>query len=121
MSLMMSLASIVVLLGSVVGIFAFKAALTRDGASTGALMLPSFLNALQITIFGVLYKSLAEVMTEFENHRTVLEHNSELFKKLTFFYFINNYGTLFYIAFIKVCSRAFGGVHVFLLHQQLTT
>ena len=44
-----------------------------------------------------MYKKLAAVMTDFENHRTVLEHNSELFKKLTFFYAVNNYATLFYV------------------------
>ena len=100
-SLMMSLAAILVLLGTMFGIFAYKSALARSGASEGALMVPSFLNAFQILVFGIVYKSLAEVMTEFENHRTVHEHHTELFKKLAFFYFINNYTALFYIAFIK--------------------
>lgn len=41
-------------------------------------------------------------MTEFENHKTLLEHNSALFKRLTSFYFVNYYTTFFYIAFVKV-------------------
>jgi hypothetical protein len=42
---MMSLAAILVLLGTMFGIFAYKYALARSGASEGALMVPSFLNA----------------------------------------------------------------------------
>jgi len=51
----------------------------------------------KVSVYGAIYKKLASVMTEYENHRTVLEHNSELFKKLTFFYAVNNYATLFYV------------------------
>lgn len=40
-------------------------------------------------------------MTSYENHKTVGAHNSALFQKLTSFYFINNYATLFYIAFAQ--------------------
>ena len=41
------------------------------------------------------------LLTDFENHKTLEEHNSALFSKLTVFYFVNNYMTLFYIAFAK--------------------
>jgi hypothetical protein len=35
-------------------------------------------------------------MTDYENHKTIAEHNSALFSKLTSFYFINYYASLFY-------------------------
>jgi len=53
-------------------------------------------------VYGLIYRKIAEVLTEFENHKTTLAHNSNLFRKLTAFYFVNNFGTLIYIAFIKV-------------------
>jgi anoctamin-10 len=112
-SLMASATAIVVMLGTVLSIFIYKAILTTSGASSGELLIPAVLNSFQMTVFGLLYKHLAEFMTEFENHRTLAEHNSELFKKLTFFYFINYYASLFYIAFVKVtvegCLEAVSG------------
>lgn len=105
--------AIVVMLGTVLSIFIYKAILTTSGATGFTLLVPALLNSVQMTIFGLLYKQLASVMTEFENHRSLAEHNSELFKKLTFFYFINYYASLFYIAFIKVsvegCLEAMSG------------
>ena len=91
----------VVLLLTVVAIFTYKASLKDRGASTFELLIPAILNAIQVAIYGGIYKKVAAILTDFENHRTVLEHNSELFKKLTFFYAVNNYATLIYIAFLK--------------------
>lgn len=45
--------------------------LTNDGASAGLLLLPSLLNAVQITVFGEVYKKVADWLTDFENHKTV--------------------------------------------------
>ncbi len=53
---------------------------------------------------------VAEMLTTRENYKTVAEHNSELFKKTSFFFFINSYNTLFYIAFLKV--QFFNRMHV---------
>ena len=44
---------------------------------------------------------VAEAMTQYENHKTTKEHNSALFSKLALVYFMNNYSSLFYIAFVK--------------------
>jgi hypothetical protein len=51
--------------------------------------------------FAVIYGKVAEFLTEFENHKTILEFNSALFRKLTFCYFVSNFAAPFYIAFIK--------------------
>lgn len=55
-------------------------------------------------MYGLVYRKIAEILTEFENHKTTLAHNSNLFRKLTAFYFVNNFGTLIYIAFVKVAN-----------------
>jgi hypothetical protein len=65
------------------------------------LLLPALLNAVQIVVFGIMYKSIAQVLTNYENYKTMNDHNSALFKKLCGFYVINYYATLFYIAFVK--------------------
>eukprot|EP00615_Pteridomonas_danica_P004290 CAMPEP_0114374788 /NCGR_PEP_ID=MMETSP0101-20121206/35870_1 /TAXON_ID=38822 ORGANISM="Pteridomonas danica, Strain PT" /NCGR_SAMPLE_ID=MMETSP0101 /ASSEMBLY_ACC=CAM_ASM_000211 /LENGTH=830 /DNA_ID=CAMNT_0001528687 /DNA_START=1 /DNA_END=2493 /DNA_ORIENTATION=- len=113
LSLGASATFIVVLLGTVLSIFIYKAILTASGATGGMLLVPALLNSFQMTVFGFLYKSVAERLTEFENHRSLAQHNSELFKKLTFFYFINYYASLFYIAFVKIsvegCLEALSG------------
>jgi len=86
-SLVASAVMIIVLLSTVAIIFAYKAVLTRDPTTNRAILLiPPLLNAAQITVFGVVYQKVAEVLTDFENHKTVQDHNSALFKKLTFFY-----------------------------------
>jgi len=53
----------------------------------------------------MMYRKIADKLTEFENHKTTLAHNSNLFRKLTAFYFVNNFGTLIYIAFVKVPNQ----------------
>lgn len=89
------------LLGTITAIFAYKAILARSGASSTMLLLPAALNAVQISVFGMLYKVIGVKLTDHENHRTIMAHNSALFAKLSVFYFVNNFATLFYIAFIK--------------------
>jgi len=96
-SVLVSLTMLVVLLGCVVSLFAYKAILASDpDTPSWVLMVPSFLNAVQVTVFSTVYKKIAHILTNFENHKTVVEHNSALFTKLTLFYFVNNYATLFF-------------------------
>jgi hypothetical protein len=64
-------AMIFLLLVTTTLIFTWKAMLTNDGASAGLLLLPSLLNAVQITVFGEVYKKVADWLTDFENHKTV--------------------------------------------------
>jgi hypothetical protein len=100
-SFVLSTSMIGVLVIAVASIFLYKSILVRTNSSRSMLLLPALLNAVQITIFGIIYEKVATFMTHYENHKTVTDHNSELFKKLTLFYFVNNYATLFYIAFVK--------------------
>jgi len=100
-SIMTILTCTVVLFATVVSIFTYRAALQRRGASDIMMLIPAFINSIQIIVFGIIYQRIAVWMTNYENHRSQLEHNSSLFTKLTSFYFINYFASLFYIAFIK--------------------
>lgn len=87
--------SLTLLLAGVIGLIFFYR------AASGDPILPPLLNAVQITIFGIVYGKVAEALTEFENHKTILDFNSALFRKLVFCYFVSNFAAPFYIAFIK--------------------
>eukprot|EP00656_Telonema_subtile_P045911 TRINITY_DN5218_c0_g1_i15.p1 TRINITY_DN5218_c0_g1~~TRINITY_DN5218_c0_g1_i15.p1 ORF type:complete len:815 (-),score=268.51 TRINITY_DN5218_c0_g1_i15:1544-3988(-) len=58
-------------------------------------------NGLSIQILNFIFNFVAKKLTDMENHRTQQEHENSLIAKLFGFQFVNNYGTLFYIAFVK--------------------
>ncbi|DAZ98242.1 TPA: hypothetical protein N0F65_011710 [Lagenidium giganteum] len=61
----------------------------------------SGVNAVQILIFNVIYRGVARVLNEWENHRTDREYENHLVLKVFLFQFCNSFASLFYIAFIK--------------------
>ena len=95
LSLLFSCTIGLLLLATMTSIFFYKALLTEEadekdddddgGSSSGdggnagkqdlALLLPALLNAVQIVVFGVLYKSVAQRLTEYENYKTMADHN----------------------------------------------
>ena len=60
----------------------------------------SVLNTIQIAVFKFLYQIVATWLNDFENHRTVSEHEDSMITKLTIFAFFNTYISFFYIAFV---------------------
>eukprot|EP01052_Picozoa_sp_SAG31_P026523 SAG31_NODE_2409_length_5754_cov_2.321485_2_plen_1028_part_00 len=64
-------------------------------------VLSSVSNLLIITIFGVVYQTIAGALTEWENHRTRSEFSDATISKNFLFQFINNYFVLFYIAYLR--------------------
>jgi len=69
-------------------------------ATNGAIM-ASTLQALVTVGLNVVYKELAIIMVNYENHRTDEEWENAIVNKVFGFQFINSYFTLFYIAFLK--------------------
>jgi anoctamin-10/anoctamin-7 len=65
-------------------------------------IIASALNAVQIQVMGAIYQGIAVRMTDRENHRTDTAWEDALITKIFIFQFVNSYGALFYIAFIKV-------------------
>ncbi|KAA0201315.1 hypothetical protein HAZT_HAZT002595, partial [Hyalella azteca] len=69
--------------------------------SVAAILLnvPSAIYAVVVWFLNFYYKKLAVFLTEWENHRTQLEHDWHRMAKLVVFEFVNNFSSLFYIAF----------------------
>ncbi|XP_055504547.1 anoctamin-10 isoform X4 [Leucoraja erinacea] len=63
------------------------------------LYLPSILHALYITGLNILHKMVAEVLTEWENHRLESSFQNHLTLKVLVFRFVNCFSALFYISF----------------------
>lgn len=76
---------------------------TKDaiGGSMGASVLPSILSTVVTLLFGALYKKLAVVLTDIENHRTQTLYNDNLITKVFLFQFVNTFAPLFYLAFFR--------------------
>ena len=53
-------------------------------------------------ILDVLYRQVAIKLVMKENPRTSKKYQDSLISKLFIFYFVNNYTSLFYIAFVKI-------------------
>lgn len=64
-------------------------------------ILSSVFNAVSILILGKIYEKLAVKLTDWENHRTQTRYDDALIIKLFAFQFVNNYTSLFYIAFFR--------------------
>lgn len=52
-------------------------------------------------ILEMIYKRIAIVLNNYENHRTETEYEDHLITKLFLFQFVNAYIALFYVAFYK--------------------
>ncbi|GMR42221.1 hypothetical protein PMAYCL1PPCAC_12416 [Pristionchus mayeri] len=69
--------------------------------------LPSILNTSSTMLLGMIYSGIVYRLTEWENHRTQTEYQNALIIKLFAFQFVNNYTSLFYIAFVRPESNGF--------------
>ncbi|XP_054272581.1 anoctamin-4-like [Macrosteles quadrilineatus] len=59
------------------------------------------LNLLCIIALGPVFKKVARMLTEAEMHRTQIEFDNSFVMKLYLLQFVNNYSSIFYIAFFK--------------------
>jgi hypothetical protein len=64
----------------------------------------AILNTIWISIMNVVYRKLAVLFNDLENHRTDGAHENALIIKVFLFQFCNSYGALFYLAFVKSLS-----------------
>ena len=63
--------------------------------------MPSTVHALIIVLYNEIFSLIAVRLTNFENHRMNTAYEASLIAKTVTFNFINSYGILVYIAFIK--------------------
>ncbi|XP_049822312.1 anoctamin-10 isoform X2 [Aethina tumida] len=64
------------------------------------IMLPSIIYSILVFVLNMYYRKLATYLTEWENHRTQSQYDRHRVTKLVLFEFVNNFMSLFYIAFI---------------------
>jgi hypothetical protein len=57
---------------------------------------------------GYWYAKLARILNDYENHRTDTIYENAMIVKTFFFEFLNNYTSLFYVAYVKVYAEGSG-------------
>jgi len=106
-----------VVVATIAGIFVFKVFVSLDPEQTGLTQetgtyLALVINAVVIIILGNVYKVIAKILNDWENHRTDTQYEDALIAKTFVFSFVNSYATLFYLAFIKSGTTILGQVQL---------
>lgn len=65
------------------------------------IYLPSVLHIVYTNVLATVYRTVAQSLTEFENHREESSHETHLTAKVLVFTFFNYFAVLFHIAFFK--------------------
>lgn len=64
-------------------------------------MLPSIVNSIWIALLPTQYSKFATYLTNLENHRTQAQYDRHRVNKLIVLEFVNNFLSLFYVAFVR--------------------
>lgn len=99
-STLVIVALIVLVVGIVAGIYALRIVMASTDKSM-ASSIASILNAVQIQVMNIVYGTIADALTDRENHRTDTQYEDSLIAKIFMFQFVNSYASLFYVAFIQ--------------------
>ncbi|CAI5704710.1 unnamed protein product [Peronospora effusa] len=78
---------------------AFIPATGWDGFYEYVYLVPSIIYSIVVLYVDSKYSELASDLTQYENHRTESDFANARVLKLALFYFVNNFGFLFYVAF----------------------
>lgn len=103
---------ILLVIAAMVGVVVYRAAVFAVFSSSsdkkieqGARILTTatagLLNLIAITILKFVYNKLAVFLTDWENHPTRTAYKDSFTRKMALFQFVNNYTSIFYIAFFK--------------------
>ncbi len=102
-----------VVVGCLAVIFVIRAAIASNpGIASYADVISSCLTAIQIELLNHYFNGMAVRLNDAENYRTDVEYEDALITKAFVFQFLNSFGSLFYVAFIKpfyagdVCNPA---------------
>ena len=98
--------SLIVVMASVacvVAIFYLKSYLVETDALSEELnsIVPAVINAIQITIFNMIYDSLKDKLNDFENHKIISSYENSLILKVFLFQFFNTFLSCIFIAFFE--------------------
>jgi hypothetical protein len=94
-----SLGLVAVIVFSVLGIRLFFQRTWDDPTIGGGV--GSVLGAVFVVVCNILYKKMAVLLNEWENHRTQTSFDDNLITKTILFQFVNTFTSLYYIAFFK--------------------
>ena len=89
---------LVVVIGTV-AVLSIRLLLQRTITSFGGGLVGGVINAVFIIGMNIFWAITAQIMTEWENHRTETKFNDSLILKTFTFQFVNSYTSLFYIAY----------------------
>jgi len=106
LTVLLTLAVTVVL--STLCLMLVKSAVETNGMGTVGMVVIGMLNFMLIETMNQVYRKLALVMTDWENHTTQTQYDDHLIAKCFIFQFFNSYCSFFYIAFLEGHSRIFG-------------
>jgi len=95
------------------GMFAAEFILAADPDTTAwSSTIAGMLNASIVIVMGAIYSSVTAFLNEYENHRTTDEFEDALISKIFIVQFINNFASLFFIAFGQRFLANVKGLHV---------
>lgn len=90
---------LMLVIGVVASIYVMRFSIQKD-VGTYASLIASVLNTVQITVFNIIYQTVAVNLTDAENQRTDTQYEDSMIIKLFVFQFINSYASFFFLAFI---------------------
>jgi len=111
-SLSVAILSTVVVGFGISSVLMFKYFLVSS-LGAGASAIPGILNGIMIAVFNVLYEMLAEILTDWENHKTQTSYEDSLIIKTFLFQFMNSYCSFYLVAFVKPYGDYFGTKEAF--------
>ena len=93
------LCCIAAVIGIVLGIWTLQAEWGKNQTEISITI--GIINAIQIQVMNFLYTYLAVILNDFEGHRLEQDYYNNLVIKRIFFFIVNSFNSLFYIAFWK--------------------
>jgi hypothetical protein len=96
---MFTLLSMVIIV--TISILTFRLFLQTSSVALFGGIIGGVLNAISIQVLNLLYKKIAQVLVDWENHRTETDYDNALIIRTFLFQFVNSYTSLFYVAFFK--------------------
>ncbi|GAB6018699.1 Anoctamin-7 [Chamberlinius hualienensis] len=101
MALVMIFIVAIILYRIIVSIPLFQNPNTRSHADLVSNLTGSVVQLIIILILGKVYEKIAQIITDWEMHRTESQYEDNLTFKVFIFQFVNFYSAVFYIAFFK--------------------
>jgi hypothetical protein len=91
-----------------IAVLSFRLFVQNQHLSVFGSFVGGIINAMTIIFLNVVWKTVAQKLNEWENHRTQTDFENNLIAKIFIFQFVNSYTSLYYIAFFKKGTNLWG-------------